>query len=151
MTASGNAGNLKFFSPSDGIEMESMVGRIIPADETPGAAEAGGLYFIDRALTTFDQAKQPLYNQGLRMLQAKTREIFPNATKFSALAPAEQTEVLTAIEKTEFFTLVRQHTIIGFLADPVHGGNRDRIGWKLIGFEGEFAYQSPYGDYDRPL
>ncbi len=29
-----------------------------------------------------------------------------------------------------------QNTVEGFLADPVYGGNRDFIGWKLIGFPG---------------
>jgi gluconate 2-dehydrogenase gamma chain len=29
-----------------------------------------------------------------------------------------------------------QNTVEGFLADPIYGGNRDFIGWKLIGFPG---------------
>ncbi len=28
------------------------------------------------------------------------------------------------------------HTIIGFLADPKYGGNRDYVGWKLLGYPG---------------
>jgi gluconate 2-dehydrogenase gamma chain len=98
---------------------------------------------------TFDRAEQPRYAQGLKDLQARTKELFPAAAKFSALNSAEQVQVLTALEKTEFFALVRQHTIVGFLADPIHGGNRGQIGWKVIGFEGTFAYQPPYGYYDR--
>jgi gluconate 2-dehydrogenase gamma chain len=35
-----------------------------------------------------------------------------------------------------FFNLLLSHTIAGFFADPVHGGNRDMVGWKLIGFPG---------------
>lgn len=35
-----------------------------------------------------------------------------------------------------FFAIVRGHTIAGFLSDPIHGGNRDMVGWKLIGFPG---------------
>ena len=35
-----------------------------------------------------------------------------------------------------FFQLLRSHVIAGFFADPVHGGNRDMLGWKLIGFPG---------------
>ena len=33
----------------------------------------------------------------------------------------------------------------GFFADPMYGGNRDKIGWKLVGFPGVAA--SNYNDY----
>jgi gluconate 2-dehydrogenase gamma chain len=35
-----------------------------------------------------------------------------------------------------FFDLLRQYVVAGFFSDPVHGGNRDMVGWKLIGFPG---------------
>jgi len=145
---SGPPTKFEFFSPEDAVEIESVVGQIIPSDETPGAREAGTAYFIDRALTTFDRDEQPRYKQGLKDLQAKTRELFPKANKFSDLTSPEQIQVLTALEETPFFALVRQHTIVGFLADPVHGGNRDEIGWKLIGFGDKFNYAPPFGYYD---
>ena len=28
------------------------------------------------------------------------------------------------------------HTRQGFYADPIYGGNKDRIGWQVIGFPG---------------
>ena len=31
---------------------------------------------------------------------------------------------------------MRTHTIEGMFCDPMHGGNRDMIGWQLIGFPG---------------
>lgn len=145
---SGAPGKLEFFSAADAAEIEAVVAQIIPTDDTPGAREAGTIYFIDHALTTFDKGQQPRYTQGLKDLQAKTREMYPNAAAFSGLTAAQQIEVLKAIERTDFFNLVRQHTIVGFLADPIHGGNRDRIGWKLIGFDGTFNYKPPFGYYD---
>ncbi|MEI7713958.1 MAG: gluconate 2-dehydrogenase subunit 3 family protein, partial [Rhodospirillales bacterium] len=30
----------------------------------------------------------------------------------------------------------------GYFADPIYGGNRDKVGWKLLGFPG-----LPSGDY----
>ena len=36
----------------------------------------------------------------------------------------------------EFFGVVRMHTIVGFLADPKHGGNRGYAGWKVAGYPG---------------
>jgi gluconate 2-dehydrogenase gamma chain len=145
---SGKPGKLGFFSAEQAAEVESVAAQIIPTDETPGAREAGCLYFIDRALTTFDRGQQPVYKQGLETLQAKTRELFPSAGKFSAIAPAQQIQVLKAIETTPFFAQVRLHTITGFVANPEYGGNQDKIGWNLIGFESKFHYSSPFGYYD---
>jgi hypothetical protein len=65
------------------------------------------------------------------------------------LNPAQQIRVLTAIEKTAFFGLVRLHTIVGFFANPEYGGNQEKIGWNLIGFEDKFAWEPPFGHYDR--
>jgi len=36
----------------------------------------------------------------------------------------------------QFFRIVREHTIQGFFGDPAYGGNRDTVGWKLVGFPG---------------
>jgi gluconate 2-dehydrogenase gamma chain len=146
---SGRPATLGFFSGDQAVEIESVAAQIIPKDDTPGAREAGTIYFIDRALTTFDQDQQAAYTQGLKDLRAKTRELFPNADKFSDLNPAQQVQVLTAIEKTPFFAVVRLHTIVGFFANPEYGGNQDKIGWNLIGFEDKFAWQPPFGHYDR--
>jgi gluconate 2-dehydrogenase gamma chain len=146
---SGRPATLGFFSPDQAAEIESVAAQIIPKDDTPGAREAGTIYFIDRALTTFDQDKQAAYTQGLKDLRAKTHELFPNADKFSELNPAQQVQVLAAIEKTAFFGLVRLHTIVGFFANPEYGGNQEKIGWNLIGFEDKFAWEPPFGHYDR--
>jgi len=35
-----------------------------------------------------------------------------------------------------FFEQLLQTTREGFFADPVYGGNRDMVGWKMIGFPG---------------
>jgi gluconate 2-dehydrogenase gamma chain len=35
-----------------------------------------------------------------------------------------------------FFDLLWRNTEEGFFADPLYGGNKDKIGWKLIGFPG---------------
>jgi gluconate 2-dehydrogenase gamma chain len=35
-----------------------------------------------------------------------------------------------------FFAVVREHVLQGTFCDPVYGGNRDTVGWKLVGFPG---------------
>jgi len=99
------------------------------------AREAGVIYFIDRALATFDRAKQGLYKKGLVDLQKRTAGLQSSTGTFSVLDAPRQIELLKNIEKTEFFEQVRLHTIMGFLANPEYGGNRDRIGWKLMALE----------------
>ena len=36
----------------------------------------------------------------------------------------------------DFVPLLVTHTRQGFYADPIYGGNKDRVGWKVIGFPG---------------
>jgi len=138
-----------FFTSEQSAVIEAVTAQIIPTDDTPGAREARVVFFIDRALTTFDKDKQPAYVKGLAQLQAKQKKMFSGATNFAALTPEQQLKVLKSIEKTDFFELVRSHTIIGFLANPSYGGNHDRVGWKAIGFEDSFFFTPPFGFYDR--
>jgi len=129
-------------------EIEAIAAQIIPTDETPGAREAGVVYFIDRALATFDRDKRALYTDGLKDLEAKRAALFPDSRSIAGLEAAEQIRLLRAIETTDFFELLRTHTILGFFGNPSYGGNRDRIGWKLIGFEDHFQFEPPFGYYD---
>jgi gluconate 2-dehydrogenase gamma chain len=139
----------EFLSPEQAVEVEAVAAQIIPTDDTPGAREARVIYFIDRALTTFDKDKQPQYVKGLKDLQARQKRMFRKSAKFSDLTPEQQIKVLKAFEKNPFFETVRTHTIMGFFADPSYGGNYDKIGWKLIGFKDEFYFKPPFGYYDR--
>ena len=146
---SGLPVEFKFFSRAQAAEVEAIAAQIIPTDETPGAREARVIYFIDRALKTFDREKQKLYVEGLELLQSKLKELFPGATKFSAAGVEQQISVLKAIEKSAFFGTVRAHTVMGFLADPQRGGNQGQVGWKLIGFDDQHVFEPPFGSYDR--
>jgi len=148
MAASQFPAQFAFFTPEQAADVAAMASQIIPTDDTPGAREAGCVYFIDSGLTTFLRDNQPLYTQGLKDLEAKTQELFPTAGKFSELTSPQQIQLLTAIEKTPFFTAVRNHTIIGMFASPKHGGNQDEVGWKLIGFEDTMNFRAPFGYYD---
>jgi hypothetical protein len=129
-------------------QRDAMASQIFPATDTPGAHEAHIINFIDRALVTFARDRRPVYIQGLKDLQSKTKELFPTASKFSALTSAQQIQLLTAIEKTPFFLTVREHTLTGMFASPKHGGNFNKAGWKLIGFEDTLNFKPPFGYYD---
>jgi len=137
---------LELFSQEQATEVEAIAEQIIPTDDTPGAHEARVIFFIDRALATFASDERPAFMKGLSDLQKKTRKHY--GKKFSDLNSAKQTELLKAIEKTDFFELVRTMTILGMFSSPEYGGNYNQVGWKLLGFEDQFHYKSPFGYYD---
>jgi hypothetical protein len=56
--------------------------------------------------------------------------------------------VLTAMEKSPFFNLVRTHTVTGFFASPAHGGNANKAGWKLVNYNDSLNHKPPFGYYD---
>jgi gluconate 2-dehydrogenase gamma chain len=144
-------GNAPFqaFDPAAAREIEAICERILPADETPGARAAGVIYFIDRALATFDRDKRAAYRQGLRQVQAQRKKLFPASASIAGLTAEQQDQLLHAMENTDFFRLVRTHTIMGFFGHPSYGGNRGQAGWKLIGFEDQHHFEPPFGFYDR--
>ena len=85
------------------------------------------------------------YRTGLAALAAHCRTQF-GGRSFPQLTAAEQDALLGGLEKGQvrlegadgraLFTLVHANTIEGFFADPIYGGNRDMVGWTLVGFPG---------------
>lgn len=146
--AASGSHTFAFFTPEQAVEVEAMTAEIIPTDDTPGARDAHCVAFIDRALVTFDSGRQDDYRRGLDELAAATKKVVPSASRFSALSADDKIKVLTSIEKTPFFELVRTHTITGFFASPVHGGNHGRVGWALVGWDDSLEHTPPFGYYD---
>jgi gluconate 2-dehydrogenase gamma chain len=134
--------------PATAAEIDAITAQIIPSTDGPGAHEAGIVYFIDRALSTFDADLREAYRAGMTQVRQKREEIFPGSSSVAALTNDQQIRLIHAIESTDFFELLRTHTLYGLLGNPAYGGNRDRIGWKLIGFEDRMEYQPPFGYYD---
>ena len=68
---------------------------------------------------------------------------------FAELSAADQDKALSAMEhgvegfdnlpSATFFAMLWGNTKEGFFSDPLHGGNKDMVGWKLIGFPGARA------------
>ena len=137
-----------WFDTSSAAEVNAIACQIIPDDETPGADRAGVIWFIDRALAGYDEDKRELYQRGLSQMHSKRVEMFPGSSSFGSLSKDQQIQLLHAMEQTEFFQLARYHTILGFFGHPMYGGNRDRVGWKLLGVEYSMHYEPPFGYYD---
>lgn len=93
-----------------------------------------------------------LYFGGAQELDKLAQDNF-GADGFCALDPLQQDRVLSVLEEqgSPFFFLLIKHTMEGFYGDPRHGGNKNRVGWKLLGFPGARfpdGYQPPLGWYD---
>ena len=157
-----------FFSAAEVAFVDAAVARLIPADELgPGAKEAGVTYFIDQQLFGGWGTMAKMYRQGPHpegtpqqgyQSPLTPQEIYRTAIReingllprpFDKLAPSEQDEVLHRLEEGKlaleavparfFFNLLLDNTIEGFFSDPIYGGNRDKVGWRLVGFPGVAA------------
>jgi len=146
-TADGVA---RALSPEQIRDLEALSALIIPTDDAPGAREARVVDFITRGLGSFAADQQTLFEEGLADLNGRVAGRHPGK-RFGEIG-AEAQQALAAeleSEKSQFFEAVRVATIAGFLANPEYGGNAGKAGWRLIGFEDRFAWQPPFGYYDR--
>lgn len=139
---------LRFFTQQQAADYEAFASQIIPTDDTPGAKEANVLHFADYALSEIEPQNKKDFAAALTALTAQTKKMFPGAATFAAMTHAQQVEVMTTMEKSPEFGILRAYAVIGFLCDPADRGNKNGVGWQLIGFEDKFYYQPPFGYYD---
>jgi hypothetical protein len=120
--------------------------RIVPPDETCGAAEAGAEEFILRLLGKELSGELGSYLAGLDGIESESQA--HHGRSFSQLTPDKQDAILTAMEgnrvKTDwvispqsFFQKLVENVLEGFYADPGNGGNRDAVSWKMMGYRAE--------------
>lgn len=137
----------KVLTASEAREVEAISARILPTTDTPGAREAGVVYFVDQALATFQK-------QALGDLRAALADIAKRAGRkrrgaaFSALTEAEQDAVLIGAERESYFGLLTFMTYMGAFGEPGYGGNRGEVGWKLLNFNAHGPHKPPFGYYD---
>jgi gluconate 2-dehydrogenase gamma chain len=82
-------------------------------------------------------------------IQAATTQAVGGGTE---AALAQMAPGAPGVGAAAFFQLLLSHVIAGFFADPVHGGNRDMVGWKLIGFPGaQMSYAGWIARYGVPF
>jgi gluconate 2-dehydrogenase gamma chain len=84
------------------------------------------------------------FSAGIKAANAWTRKTY--GKDFDRLAPAERDAALKAIEagKAEFadftskpfFEALYQSAMEGFFADPIYGGNRNKVSWRMVGYPG---------------
>ena len=142
-TAADNAKHTyAVFSAAQAALMDALVEVLIPADDFPGAKDAGVVGFIDQKLGgpygTFFIAR---YEAGLRKVDEISRQRFHQ--DFALLDGSQQSTLLHAFadnthgsEVRDFFQTVLSDTFEGYYGSPEDGGNRNGASWKMIGFRG---------------
>jgi gluconate 2-dehydrogenase gamma chain len=165
-----------FLNTAEAEFIEAAVARLIPADDQwPGALEAGVANYIDKQLAGAWGAGERLYRSGPwrpgtpsqgYQLPYTPAELFRTALAgirkelqrpFAKMSAGEQDAYLKRLQaggrdlggvpSEVFFAHLWQCTIEGFFSDPVYGGNRDMVSWRMIGFPG--AYASYYDLVDK--
>jgi hypothetical protein len=138
--------------------LAALLERMFPADELgPGASQIGAPEYICRALGGAYAELAPIYRRALAGLDQAAQQGW--GRPFATLSGEQQDSLIGRLEQRRiaeveqseaagFFELVWQHLREGLFADPIHGGNRDLAGWKLIGFPGA---QTGYSADDQQL
>lgn len=134
----------RFLRTEEARTLAAMCEQLIPSDEYPGAAWAGVVNFIDIQLCGAYRRLREAYREGIanieRVCDAQYRKGFAeivDAAQVSFLKSLEAGELKnsdwSASKQESFFEMVRAHTMQAFYGDPRHGGNRERVSWKMVG------------------
>jgi gluconate 2-dehydrogenase gamma chain len=141
---------LEVLTAAEAADLAALAEQIIPSEPgSPGAREAGVAPFVDRALATFAGGMTEPVQGGLAAINRLAAERHPGAGRFGQLDPARQEALMPAVAALPVFGLLRVLILAGMFGDPSYGGNREQVGWKLLGFDNRFAWQPPFGYYDR--
>jgi gluconate 2-dehydrogenase gamma chain len=146
----------RVFTNAEWRTLQAACERFLPKDEDPGALDADVPEYIDRILTTPQLKKmREDFVPGLAALDRRAQRMFkvPYAD-----ATAEQQDELLQIFKdspdksgeARWYELLVVLSLEGYLGDPSYGGNKDKVGWALVGFKlvGGAAPADPGPGYD---
>lgn len=156
---------MPFLTAGERLVLEAALARLIPADEQPGAVEAGVVDYVDGLLSAFDVDPPRIWAGGpfsgragghpsfARWVPLPPLDAFAWRTRigewqrayrdglaalgddFADIDPAGQDARLTAREP--FTQLMYEHACEGMYGAPEYGGNRDLVGWHNVGFDGD--------------
>lgn len=136
----------RFFTGEEASLLDAIADQIIPPDEWPGGKDSGVTNFLDKQLIGPYKRFRETYRRGLKAIQETC--FSENRKKFEELPWDEQTKFLEKMEAgkmnesawkdgfdAEFFGLLRDHSLQSYYGSPIHGGNRDKLSYKMIGLD----------------
>jgi hypothetical protein len=124
--------------------LRAVVDCLIPADDFPGAYEAGVCDYLMRLFETDLSDETQFFIAGLDSIELEACARFGDS--FANLTSDQQVDTLETIQKghlitswpispQRFFDLLICTTAQGFYSDPQQGGNREAVSWVMTGFE----------------
>jgi hypothetical protein len=124
--------------------LTAVLDTLIPADDDPGATQAGVLQYVAGLLVSDASGLLTRYRAGLDAIEAEAEACFGHG--FWTLTAEQQHALLQAMERSEtrsvwavdpaaFLDVVLWHAMEGFYGDPQNGGNLDAVSWRMLGFE----------------
>lgn len=140
--------NYRFFTDAEAQTVIALCEQLIPADEYPGATDAGVIHFIDQQLSErgYYQDQRSFYQTGIAALNNSCMKL--HGCRFEALSFTEQTAFFKKMEKgkvadqqwkvfdqRKFFITVLTHAMQGFYGSPRHGGNKNYVSYTMMGIE----------------
>ena len=133
----------KTLGAEEAADFAAIAARLIPTTDTPGATEAGVIWFWDNVLGEY-------FDWTLQDVRALREQMIADLDKpFAELPATEQDAAIRTVENDYRFKFWRNLTIFGFFGMAKYGGNKDHLSWNLIGFEGHHgAWAPPFGYYD---
>lgn len=145
-SGSKQAPSYHFFTGPEAALVIGLCEQIIPKDDTPGATDAGVIFYLDRQLRGPFAQHQELYRLGLAAFEKTCQQLHQRS--FSQLNPDEKigvmrlvesgkapTELWQGIAQASFFSRLIEHTMQGFYGNPRHGGNRGYVSYKMLGLD----------------
>jgi len=119
--------HFKQFIPLTRLQLLSWRVQVLGSAAVPGSDFNAGV--LPPVVGLRDQ-----YRTSLASIAAASQKLY--SAEFPTLAAAQQDAVLKTVS-SEFVDLVTGHTIEGMFCVPEYGGNKDRVGWQLIGYDGD--------------
>ena len=133
----------RFFNETEALTITAFSEQIIPADEFPGATEAGVINFIDKQLTGPYTRFQATYRNGIATINQVSFNLYKKP--FYELSWNDQTLFMEKMEAGQFpesqwnelnqrtlFNLFLDHSMQGFYGSPRHGGNKNYVSYKMM-------------------
>ncbi|HKJ02006.1 MAG TPA: gluconate 2-dehydrogenase subunit 3 family protein [Longimicrobiales bacterium] len=130
--------------------LEAFSDRILPPDgDAPGAAALGAVAFMDHYAARKADILEGI-RHGLEILDARVRAAHPGAGSFADLDGDAMDAIVGELEKDapDAFWPLQTMVVVGAFAAPAHGGNTDKAGWALVGYDDRHMWQPPFGFYD---
>jgi gluconate 2-dehydrogenase gamma chain len=152
------ANEYRVFSPEEASCLIALCEQIIPADDMPGATDAGVIFYIDTILSFYIPEQRERYREGIISLQDYCRST--QGRLFEALDSEKQVEIMKQMESGSlsegtwgnaspqaFLSMVIRHTMQGFYGPPCHGGNKNYASYRMLHLDYPMlAGQNRYGN-----